>query len=75
MPLFLRRQARRQLQSTGADLGWVITVGIAAGLPTLIITAIFASKVLSKVASGNVSLDVSPDTSAPQRKSPHLALS
>ncbi|MFL2861969.1 MAG: GntP family permease [Pirellulales bacterium] len=32
----------------GADLGWVITVGIAAGLPTLIITAIFASKVLSK---------------------------
>ncbi|MCK4616367.1 MAG: hypothetical protein KAT50_05795, partial [Pirellulales bacterium] len=43
-------------------------------LPTLIITAIFASKVLSKVASGNVSLDVSPDTSAPQRKSPHLAI-
>ena len=32
----------------GADLGWVITVGIAAGLPTLIITAIFASKVLSR---------------------------
>jgi Gnt-I system low-affinity gluconate transporter len=58
----------------GADLGWVITVGIAAGLPTLIITAIFASKVLSKVASGNVSLDVSPDTTTPQRKSPHLAI-
>ena len=58
----------------GADLGWVITVGIAAGLPTLIITAIFASKVLSKVASGNVSLDISPGTNAPQRKSPHLAI-
>ena len=58
----------------GADLGWVITVGIAAGLPTLIITAIFASKVLSKVASGNVSLDVPPDTTTPQRKSPHLAV-
>ena len=58
----------------GADLGWVITVGIAAGLPTLIITAIFASKVLSKVASGNVSLDVSPDTNVSQRKSPHLAI-
>ncbi|MDA7886250.1 GntP family permease, partial [Pirellulales bacterium] len=57
----------------GADLGWVITVGIAAGLPTLIITAIFASQVLSKVASGNVSLDIPPNT-APQRKSPHLGI-
>jgi len=57
----------------GADLGWVITVGIAAGLPTLIITAIFASQVLSKVASGNVSLDMPPNT-APQRKSPHLGI-
>ena len=57
----------------GADLGWVITVGIAAGLPTLIITAIFASQVLSKVASGNVSLDRPPNT-APQRKSPHLGI-
>jgi Gnt-I system low-affinity gluconate transporter len=39
----------------GADLGWVITVGILAGLPTLVITAVIASRVLAQQAAGNVS--------------------
>lgn len=43
-----------------ADLGWVITIGIMAGLPTLLITAVIASRVLSRWAADGV-----PDTSAP----------
>jgi Gnt-I system low-affinity gluconate transporter len=61
----------------GADLGWVITVGILAGLPTLAITAVIASRVLAQQAAGNVSdATATAATDRPQRPwaAPHLGV-
>ncbi len=43
-------------QLLGADLGWVIAMGVAAGLPTLVVTAAVAAGPLARVAPGKPAL-------------------
>ena len=40
-------------QLLSADLGWVIALGVATGLPTLAVTAWISGTVLAKQAAGN----------------------
>ena len=65
-------------QLLAADLGWVIALGIATGLPTLAITAWFSSTVLARQVSGKPPLtrstpavDASPQ---PTLKQPSVSL-
>ena len=60
-----------------ADLGWVITMGIMAGLPTLLITAMIASRVLARWATGDVPETVTPTAASGRRRTwatPHLGV-
>lgn len=52
-------------QLLSADLGWVIALGIATGLPTLIVTALISGSVLAKQAAGNPPLVASRDSDHP----------
>jgi len=61
----------------GADLGWVITVGVLAGLPTLLITATIAARVLSRLAAGHVPEAAAGMTAGRPRRTwapPHLGV-
>lgn len=51
-----------------ADLGWVIVIGVLAGLPTLLMTAPFASTVLARSAPGRPSTTSAMPASGPQRR-------
>ena len=52
-------------QLLSADLGWVIALGIATGLPTLVVTALISSTVLAKQAAGNPPLVASNESNQP----------
>ncbi len=54
-------------QLLSADLGWVIALGIATGLPTLIVTALISGTVLARQAAGNPPLVRSNDGDLPEQ--------
>jgi Gnt-I system low-affinity gluconate transporter len=56
-------------QLLDADLGWVIAMGIAAGLPTLAVAAPIAGGMLARVAPGRITL---PEPSAEAATRPRL---
>lgn len=54
-------------QLLSADLGWVIGLGIATGLPTLAVTAWISGTVLAKQADGNPPLVAAADADRPEQ--------